>query len=95
MVKLTEIYSGPTEYDPKKAKNNKAWLLREVYVNPSFVALVKENMELTIKSKAGELISGLNKNTGFTKILINLPTSGINQISVVGAPQGVLEKLDE
>ena len=93
MVKLTEIYSGPTEYDPKKARNNKVYLLREIYVNPSFVALVKENVELVAESKTGELIPGLKKNIGFTRVLINMPTNGVNQISVVGAPDGILKKL--
>jgi|3_EtaG_2_1085321.scaffolds.fasta_scaffold35568_1 hypothetical protein len=93
MVKLTEIYNGPNEYDPKEKRNKKEYLLRETYVNPSFVVLVKENEELAAESKVRELIPSLSKDVGFTKVLMNMSTSGMNQISVVGAPDSISEKL--
>ena len=95
MVKLTEITQAPTEYDPKSKTVNKSYMLRDMYINPSFIVSMTVNTALALESSNQELVPGLNKDISFVNIILGTSSGGVKQISVVGTPDSVLEKLGE
>ena len=89
LVKLTEVcqntYTVPTAND---------YTLREVFVNPEHVVMIREEPRMKSLNEQGALHEDLNKNHSFTRLTINRGHTG-TEIVVVGAPstiEGTLNK---
>ena len=91
MVRLTEIYELPSEYDETLQRNRDLFSLREIVVNPDYVVFMKNCETLNNKSKFGPLVKDLNQETPFTQLGIS---TGMSQktINVVGSLNQLLEK---
>lgn len=80
LVKLTEVchntYTIPTADD---------YTLREVYVNPEHVVMIREEARMQRLNEEGVLPDGLKQSHQFTKLTINRGHTG-TEIVVVGAP---------
>lgn len=88
MVRFVEIVENPYITD----SNGKRYTLRETYVNPNHVIMVREDS--TIKQNITEQNShGIDPRHTYSKIVINRGTTGHETI-VVGSPQEVYEKLN-
>tara|TARA_R110002020_G_scaffold173191_4_gene363962 strand:+ start:1665 stop:1916 length:252 start_codon:yes stop_codon:yes gene_type:complete len=62
------------------------YTLREVFVNPEHVVMVREESRMQQLNEQGMLPSELDKNHRFSKLIINRGHTG-SEIVVVGAPE--------
>jgi len=65
--------------------NNAQYSLREVYVNPEHVVMVREEQRLKQINEQNSVIEGLDSSHRFSKLVIDKGNTG-TEIVVVGAP---------
>ena len=87
LVKLTEICQNNT------LTSNRDFTLREVFVNPEHVVMIREESRMQKLNEQGALPSGLKTTHQFTKLTINRGHTG-TEIVVVGAPDIVERSLN-
>ena len=95
MVKFTEIFSKPKQYDPVRERVTESYSVREVFLNPRYIISAREDVALHEKSQREEIIEGLNRNALFTEISLATPGNSARLLSIVGPPELVLEKIRE
>ena len=95
MIKLTEIFSNPKQYDPATETVLESYGVREVFLNPRYVISVKENLSLYEKSQREELIEGLNRDFLFTELYLATPGSSPQRLDILGSPAHISEKISE
>lgn len=87
LVKLTEVCHN-------KALTTKSdYTLREVFVNPEHVVMIREESRMQSLNEQGLLPEGLKQEHQFTKLTINRGHTG-TEIVVVGAPAVVENSLN-
>lgn len=79
LVKLTEVCQN----NALTTQND--YTLREVFVNPEHVVMIREEARMQQLNEQGVLPPGLNTSHRFTKLTINRGHTG-TEIVVVGAP---------
>ena len=82
LVKLTEVCGG-NNITPRNPLS-----LREVFINPEHVVLVREEIRTRQLNEQGMVGGGLEADHRFSKLTINRGNHG-TEIVVVGAPQTV------
>jgi len=82
LVKLTEVCSNGA------VTTNKLYTLREVFVNPEHVVMIREEKRMKELNERGKVASGLDAAHQFSKLTINRGQAG-TEIVVVGAPEVV------
>ena len=82
LVKLTEICGTGAVSSGRK------YSLREVFVNPEHVVMVREEHQMSNLNEQGMLTEGLNKGHRFSKVTIDKGTTG-TEIVVVGDPNSI------
>ena len=87
LVKLTEVCTNTT------LATNQNYLLREVFVNPEHVVMIREEKRIKQLHERGEVHSGLDPNHTFSKLTINRGHTG-TEIVVVGAPEMIEDTLN-
>ena len=95
MIKFTEIYDNPKEYDPVQERVVASYGIREVFLNPRYIIFIKENLSLHDESQRKELVKGLNRDLLFTEISLATPGNSPRRINVIGTPEHILEKINE
>jgi len=80
LVKLTEVCSNGA------VTTNKLYSLREVFINPEHVVMIREEKRMKELNENGKLASGLDANHQFSKLTINRGQTG-TEIVVVGSPE--------
>ena len=88
LVKLTEICQNNT------LTSNRDFTIREVFVNPEHVVMIREESRMQQLNEDGALPADLSKSHRFTKLTINRGQSG-TEIIVVGAPQIIERTLNQ
>tara|TARA_R100000664_G_C2729827_1_gene120684 strand:+ start:496 stop:828 length:333 start_codon:yes stop_codon:yes gene_type:complete len=79
LVKLTEICQNTT------LTTQQEYTLREVFVNPEHVVMIREESRMRQLNEQGKLAKDLDVAHRFTKLTINRGHTG-TEIVVVGAP---------
>jgi len=79
LVKLTEVCNNAA------VTSRQHYVLREVFVNPEHVVMIREEKRLKELNEQGGIANGLDKAHRFSKLTINRGTSG-TEIVVIGAP---------
>ena len=87
LIRLTEVYGNGVI--PSKP----AYTLREVFVNPEHVVMIREEVKMQRLNEQGALPKELNSYHRFTKLTINRGHTG-TEIIVVGAPEMVERTLN-
>jgi hypothetical protein len=82
LVKLTEVCSNGA------VTTNKLYSLREVFINPEHVVMIREEKRMRELNENGKVASGLSASHQFSKLTINRGQSG-TEIVVVGSPEMV------
>ena len=72
--------------------NNAKYSLREVFVNPEHVVMVREEYRLKQLNEEGLISAGLDTNHRFSKIVIDKGNAG-TEIVVIGAPEMIEQTL--
>tara|TARA_B100000131_G_scaffold149708_1_gene145286 strand:- start:448 stop:741 length:294 start_codon:yes stop_codon:yes gene_type:complete len=88
LVKLTEVCNNGA------VTTNKMYSLREIFVNPEHVIMIREEKRMKELNENGKVASGLDTAHRFSKLTINRGQTG-TEIVVVGAPatiESVLKK---
>jgi hypothetical protein len=62
--------------------------LREVFINPEHVVMIREEKRLQELNERGKVATGLNETHQFSKLTINRGQAG-TEIIVVGSPEVV------
>ncbi len=86
LVRLTEVCSQGSY------TNSQQYTLREVYVNPEHVVMIREEARMQQLNEDGALPKELRADHRFTKLTINRGHTG-TEIIVVGAPSIVEDSL--
>ena len=79
LVKLTEVCHNNT------LTTQQDYTLREVYINPEHVVMIREEARMRQLNEDGSLPPELNSGHQFTKLTINRGHTG-TEIIVVGSP---------
>ena len=80
LVKLTEVCNNGA------VTTNKLYSLREVFVNPEHVVMIREEKRMKELNESGKVASGLDSAHQFSKLTINRGQTG-TEIVVVGSPE--------
>ena len=88
LVKLTEVCGTGA------VTTGRRYSLREVFVNPEHVVMVREEHALRNLNESGLLTEGLDKEHRFSKITIDKGTTG-TEITVIGDPNTVETALNQ
>ena len=91
MLKFIEIREEPTCYVPETRSCKTSFCLREVYVNPDYIVLARENTSLRRKSSKGPLVEGLHSDVFFTEMIISTPGHMSKTINVIGATEDIIK----
>jgi len=83
LSKLTEIYPLPLQ-------TGRSFGLREIYINPKSVSMIRSEPSMRRHLTEGKLPDGLDDRVEFSRIAIESA-----QIVVIGSPQVIEEKLKE
>ena len=87
LVKLTEICTN------NSLTTNQDYALREVFINPEHVVMIREEARMKQLNEQNPLTNGLDTNHRFTKLTINRGHTG-TEIVVVGAPDTIEQSLN-
>ena len=82
LVKLTEVCNNGA------VTTNQLYSLREVFINPEHVVMIREEKRMQELNESGRLPPGLSGAHRFSKLTINRGQSG-TEIIVVGSPEVV------
>ena len=82
LVKLTEVCGTGA------VTNGRRYSLREVFVNPEHVVMVREEHQMKNLNEQGMLTEGLDKKHRFSKITIDKGTTGTKPVAFV-APNAI------
>jgi len=88
LVKLTEVCGTGA------VTTGRRYSLREVFVNPEHVVMVREEHQMKNLNEQGMLTEGLDKQHRFSKITIDKGTTG-TEIIVIGDPNTVETALNQ
>lgn len=88
LVRLTEVCATGAVTRP----NN--YILREVFVNPEHVIMIREEKRIQELNERGLLNEDLDTTHRFSKLIINRGHTG-TEIVVIGAPDTVETKLQQ
>ena len=80
LVKLTEVC------DNGAVTTRQLYSLREVFINPEHVVMVREESRMRELNESGKVAPGLDSTHRFSKLTINRGHTG-TEIIVVGAPE--------
>jgi hypothetical protein len=88
LVKLTEVCHNTT------LTTQQEYTLREVFVNPEHVVMIREEARMSKLNEQGQLPKDLSNSHRFTKLTINRGHTG-TEIVVVGAPHVIEDTLSK
>ena len=88
LVKFTEVCLNGTY------TTSQEYLLREVFINPEHVIMIREDKRIRELNEQGQIHSELNLGHVFSKLTINRGQTG-TEIIVVGAPETIEETLNK
>ena len=88
LVKLTEVCHNST------LTTQQDYTLREVFVNPEHVVMIREEDRMRKLNEQGVLPADLDSSHQFTKLTINRGHTG-TEIVVVGAPSIIENTLNQ
>jgi len=95
LTRLTEIKSSSSGYDAKTKNVVSTYVLKSVYINPSYVIFMKSNSALEELSQRRDLVEGMNRDVPFTQVALSSPGMAPTMINVVGSPEQLVKKLKE
>ena len=87
LVKLTEVCGTGA------ATTGRKYSLREVFVNPEHVVMVREEHQIRSLNEQGLITEGLDKDHRFSKVVIDKGTTG-SEIVVIGDPPAIERALN-
>ena len=88
LVKLTEVCHNSA------LTTKQDYTLREVFINPEHVVMIREEARMQQMNERGLLPDGRNGNHKFTKLTINRGQTG-TEIVVVGSPNVIESSLNK
>ena len=88
LVKLTEVCGTGAVTSGRK------YSLREVFVNPEHVVMVREEHQIRNLNEQGMLTEGLDKKHRYSKLTIDKGTTGTD-IVVIGDPVAIESALNK
>ena len=91
MLKLIEIRNSSLGYDTATKSCKSSYSLKEIYLNPDHIILMRENTSLGSRAQRGPLIEVMDENASFTEVIISTPGHMSKVLNVVGSPEKLYE----
>lgn len=88
LVKLTEVCNNGA------VTTNKMYSLREIFVNPEHVVMIREERRIRELNENGAVNPNLSETHRFSKLTINRGQAG-TEIVVVGSPEAIESTLNK
>ena len=88
LVKLTEVCVQGTF-----TSNTTNYALREIFVNPEHVVMIREEAAMKQLNEGASLIEGLSMGHSFSKVTLDRGQRG--EVVVVGSPDVIRQALNE
>ena len=88
LIRLTEVCSNGA------LTTHQNYALREIFVNPEHVVMIREDANLRKLNEQGRLVGDLDSHHRFSKLVINKGHTG-TEIRVVGAPEIIEDILNK
>jgi len=95
MIKLTEVVTSPSEYDPELERVRCTYSLRSFYVNPRFIVSVADNSKFNSLHERSPVVKDLIPQARFTKIVVATGVHGTTLYNVLGTPEQHLQSIKE
>ena len=90
MLKFIEIQRHAQNYDPAIESCRATFSLREVYINPNHIIMMKESSSLkSLSERKGPLVEGLTEGLSFTEVLVSTPGHMSKTLNVVGSLESI------
>lgn len=93
MIKLTEVVSAGTNYNPESRSVTTQYRLRSFYVNSEFVVSVVDNEKLNKIHEREQIIDDLHPEAKFTKLTVASGPHGATFYDILGSPEQNLENI--
>ena len=93
LIELTEIYNSCSEYNVEKQKVISRVALRNTYVNPEYIVLVRKNEKLHEKIYDENLMPDLSEGHVFSQVSIASSSQSMAVIDVLGDPKDIMDKI--
>jgi hypothetical protein len=95
LIKLVEILveNVHTKINESVPRYGKEYALKEIYVNPEHVVMMRDNKEMVKKISKHKLSEDLHPQQEFTTLRINSGHSGMD-VTIVGSLSAIQEKLN-
>jgi hypothetical protein len=95
LIKLVEIsmQNVHTKINEATPSFGQEYSLKEIYINPTHVVMMRENREITKRIPQHQLFESLHPEQEFTTLRINSGHAGF-EVIVVGSLPAVQEKLN-
>ena len=93
LIKLVEIQVGNAHTRLNESGVVNEYTLKEIYVNPQHVVMMRENREMNRKISNHRISEELHPGQEFTTIRINSGHSGMD-VTIVGSLSAIQEKLN-
>ena len=88
LVKLTEVCVQGTF-----TSNTTNYALREIFVNPEHVVMIREESAMKQLNEGENLIEGLTQGHSFSKVTLDRGQRG--EVVVVGSPDAIRQALNQ
>ena len=95
MHKFVEVCEEISAYDSEKGAPRRAWTLRNVYINPEFVVLMREDQDIEKQIGEGVNVAGLHQAARVTKIALSGAGNAKLWVTVIGSPEELVERFNE
>ena len=93
LIKLVEILTKNVHTRINESGSGNEYTLKEIYINPKHVVMMRENREMVKNISEHKLLAGLHPEQEFTTLRINSGYSGMD-VTIVGSLSAIQEKLN-
>ena len=92
IIKLTEVREEPSSYCPTAGKCKVSFSQGTLFVNTSYIAMMREDNTTAIKLKDCLATGGLVPAEGFTRLALNTGNNNTTFI-VAGRPENIMDQI--
>ena len=95
LIELTEVCSSSSEYNTETRRVDSKISLKNIYINPKYIVLVRKNEKLSEKIHGEKLIPDLIEHHAFSQVSIASAMGQRTVLNVLGEPEDIMEKIQK
>lgn len=94
LVKLVEVFEIKSLNTKNSQSTEKDFSIRNIYVNPGYVILMRENKKYKSFLENKKMIEGLDEYHHFTQLTLASDNKSSHNVTVVGDPDTIFKKIE-